>query len=270
MSDLKFNPNNADEFTSLIKEGEFDYIDFGCSKGGSLLFGQQAFNGKRGLGIDCDQSKVELTREAGFDAVRFNIHNLPDEKLVRFVVLSHFLEHVPHPADVFAFVQKACSIATDFVYIQQPYFDADAYLVRNGLKLYWSDWRGLPEHEKYGHCNRMTSLELWILLRDLRETGMDIDFSIHFRHRIQGSGDARIHNLFSPTNQHDFVADEHPDKDEFVEFQEPVFGEIRALITMPGIDHLELQKIVKSEYVFINIEGTTPVDGFRKRNAKDG
>lgn len=247
MSKLNFNLEGAGDFSRLIRGGEFDFIDFGCSKGGSLLFGQQAFGGKRGLGIDCEESKVELTRNAGFEAVNFNIHDIPDEKLVRFVVMSHFLEHVPDPADVKAFIKKACAISTDFVYIQQPYFDSDSYLARNRLKLFWSDWRG--------HPNRMTSLELWIMLRDLRAEGIDINYSIHFRHKILDSSDKRIHSFFSPIDQLEFDESMHPGKSEKIEFQEPVFAEIRALITMPGIDHSELLNSIKYDYMFINERG---------------
>lgn len=257
MNDLNFEPKSTDEFSSLIKQGGFDYVDFGCSKGGSLLFGKQAFKGKKGLGIDCDQSKVELTRNAGYDAVKFNIHDIPDEKLVRFTILSHFLEHVPDLADVTEFVKKACSISTEFVYIQQPFFDADGYLARNGLKLFWSDWRG--------HPNRMTSLEMWVMLRNLHKMGMDIKYSIHFRYRIMDSSDSRIHSIFSPIDQLEYSETEHPDKGDVVEFREPVYAEIRAVITMPGVDHSNLVKKVKSDYVFIDEDANKPVDKFRKK-----
>ena len=68
--------------------------------------------------------------------------------------------------DVKSFVEKACSISKDFVFIQQPYFDADSYLFKKGLKLFWSDWRG--------HPNRMTSLDFNLLLRDLKKNPLSI------------------------------------------------------------------------------------------------
>lgn len=244
MSKLNLYPNGAVDFSNLIKDGVFDYIDFGCSTGGSLLFSQRTLGGKRGLGIDCKQSKVESTRIAGFDAVNFNIHDIPDNKLVRFVIMSHFLEHVPDPSDVKAFIRKACAISTDFVYIQQPYFDSDSYLARNGLKLFWSDWRG--------HPNRMTSLELLITLRDLRMEGIDINYSIHFRRKIKNSDDRRIHSILSPIDQHEYEIGKHPEKPQTIKFVEPVYAEIIAMITMPGIDHLKALQKIKYDSSFIN------------------
>jgi len=116
------NLDDVSDFSSFIKEGGFDHLDFGCSKGGSLDFSKKRFDGFRGLGIDTVQAKVESTRAAGFDAICYNIHEIPEEKLVNFVVLSHFLEHVSTFSDVKAFMRKACVISKDFVYIQQHFF----------------------------------------------------------------------------------------------------------------------------------------------------
>ncbi len=234
-------------FRNLIERAAIDYIDFGCSKGGSLAFAKKRFDGHRGLGIDIDQSKVEQTIAAGYDAISYNIHDIPDEKLVRFVVLSHFLEHVPNPKDVKAFIRKACTISSDFVYIQQPYFDADPYLFERGFKLFWSDW--------YGHPNRMTSLELWLMLRDLKQEGLPITFSLHAHKSITDSADPRIHPLASPFNQHDYAAEVHPPKDPSVQFENNIFHELICLITLPGCDHAEQLKKLRYHRTIIDSSG---------------
>ena len=92
--------------------------------------------GGLGLGIDIDHSKIEQTRACGYNAILFDINKIPDEKLVQFTVLSHFLEHVPNWGDVKSFIRKAITISNEFVYIQQPFFDADCYLFDKGLKLF--------------------------------------------------------------------------------------------------------------------------------------
>jgi len=244
MSYIDFNIAETDDFTKLVLNNGYDFMDFGCSKGGSLLFGEQGLGGIKGLGIDCEQSKVDLTRAAGFDAVKFNIHDIADKKVVRFVVMSHFLEHVPDPADVNAFMQKACSISTDFVFIQQPFFDADGYLANKGLKLFWSDWRG--------HPNRMTSLEVYVLLRNLKEEGLISNYSINFKGKILSSDDRRIHSILSPIDQHEHEIGKHPDKGEEIMFDEPVYAEISALITMPGFDHASQLERLKFDYTIID------------------
>ena len=236
-----------DDFKSLIRQKSIDYIDFGCSKGGSLAFAKKRFNGRRGLGIDIDQSKVEKTSAAGYDAIVYDIHNIPDEKLVRFVVLSHFLEHVPFNSHVKDFIRKACSISTEFVYIQQPYFDADSYLFEEGFKLFWSDWSG--------HPNRMTSLELWLLLRDLKKEGLPITFSLHTFKPIVDSTDACIHSLASPIDQHDYNANIHPTKGALVEFKKDIFRELICLITLPGCNHEEQLKKLRYDHTIIDGSG---------------
>lgn len=235
------------DFRNLIEAASIDYIDFGCSKGGSLEFAKKRFSGHQGLGIDIDQSKVAKTRAAGYEAIRYNINDIPDEKLVRFVVMSHFLEHVPSHLDVKAFIRKACTISKEFVYIQQPYFDADTYLFEKGFKLFWSDWSG--------HPNRMTALEMWLLLRDLKEEGQPITFSLHAHKKITDSADPRIHPLTSNINQLDYNAEVHPPKDPSILFEDNVFHEIVCLITLPGCDHAGMLKKLRYHRTIIDSSG---------------
>ncbi|WP_065692496.1 class I SAM-dependent methyltransferase [Rhizobium sp. AC44/96] len=247
MQDDSLQAAGVADFRKLVETSGFDHIDFGCSKGGSLALAKKRFDGRRGLGIDIDPSKIEQTLAAGYDAILYDIHNIPDEKLVRFVIMSHFLEHVPNLKDVRAFVRKACMISSDFVYIQQPYFDADSYLFERGFKLYWSDW--------FGHRNQMTSLELWLMLRDLQKEGLPITFSLHAHKPITNSVSPRIHPLASPKNQHDYAADVHPPKDRSVRFQSNVFHELICLITFPGCDHAEQLKKLRYHHTIIDSSG---------------
>lgn len=232
MPELRIPVDEA-SFASYVKDSAFDHIDFGCSTGGSLQFARKFLGGERGLGIDIDAAKVERTRAAGFDALVYDLNDIPDRELVNFTLLSHFLEHVPDMRDVRAFIRKACVISSQFVYIQQPFFDADGYLARHGLKLYWSDWRG--------HPNRMTSLEMWLILRDLQAAGVPITFSLFVRNRIKDSADDRVHSLMSPEDQHAYDPARHPHKPEKLVFTDDVFAELVCLITKRGVDHAALR-----------------------------
>lgn len=220
-----------EDIRHVLNQLKIDHIDFGCSKGGSLEFAKKRFEGKCGLGIDIDDTKIAQTRIAGYHALRYDILDIPDEKLVRFVVMSHFLEHVPSPALVKQFIRKACTIASEFVYIQQPFFDADPYLFERGLKLFWSDWTG--------HQNRMTSLELWLILRDLAREGLPITFSLHAHKLVADSTNTSIHSIYSPKDQHGYSAELHPAK-ETIHFDDNVFAELICLITLPGCNHEEI------------------------------
>ena len=223
------------EFSDYVRKGEFDFIDFGCSKGGSIKLGQTRFGGKKGLGIDIDDAKVRICREAGVEAICYDIAAIPDEKLFRFTILSHFLEHIPNPIDVAFYVRKACTISREFVYIQQPFFDADAYLARHSLKLYWSDW--------HGHPNHMSSSDLRVVLRDLQKVGLNIRYSIYARKPITSSDDPCVHSILSPSDQHKFDPT-HPAKNT-VTFTEPVYAELVCLITIGDVAHVELLRIFK-------------------------
>ncbi|QJB28886.1 hypothetical protein [Limnospira fusiformis] len=103
MSNKVISPETGDDFAKLIHEGHFDFLDFGCSKGESIGWSRKFLGGRRGLGIDINKKKVITARSAGYDAVIFDINNIPQKKLVRFTVMSHFLEHVPSRSDVKSF-----------------------------------------------------------------------------------------------------------------------------------------------------------------------
>lgn len=223
-------PQGPDEFADYILNNKIDFLDFGCSNGGSLKWGQRVLGGKEGLGIDIAPKKIATAREAGWRAILYDIQKIPDRKLVRFTILSHFLEHVPDLAAVRKFILKACRVSTEFVLIKQPYFDADGYLLQRGLKTFWADWRG--------HPNLMSSMSLYQILRDLQVAGHLARFSIHARDRILSSADPRIHPLQSPIDQHQYDATCHPPKPPEISFDAPVYYETIAFITMPGVQHL--------------------------------
>lgn len=222
------------DIISLINSKKIDHIDFGCSKGGSLDFALKRLGGRLGLGIDIDLAKVAATNEVGFDAIQYDIDKLPNCKMVRFVVMSHFLEHLPKLIDVKAMIRKACQISTEFVYIQQPFFDADGYLLERGLKLFWSDWRG--------HPNRMTSLEMVLILRDLQKEGFDFSYSLYAHKPVEDSADICVQPLYASSDLGYYVSDQNIKKQSTVRFEDNVFRELVILITFPGTEHQAVAK----------------------------
>jgi hypothetical protein len=142
----------------------YDFVDFGCSVGGSMAFAKKAFNGGTPVGIDIDEKKVARTKEAGFDAVLADATN-PEQfrNNVRFSILSHFLEHLPDYDTVTRAIRTAVRISDEFVFIRQPWFDSDGDLFRNGLKFYWSDW--------HGHPMTLTALQMYRIARDHLNSG---------------------------------------------------------------------------------------------------
>ena len=212
-----------------LREGEYDFLDFGCSRGGSIDLAKRLFDANSGLGIDIAQNKIKEAIESGHDALLYDIHELPPRPLVRFCVMAHFLEHVPNRMDVIAFLEKAAAISREFIFIRQPYFDADGLLFQRGLKLYWSDW--------HGHPNAMTTLNFYSILSQMRSRKRIGNFSIHVGGPVTSSDHSAIHPVDSPRNQHNYDALKHPPKPSGIDFGGQVFTETIVLISKPDQDH---------------------------------
>lgn len=199
----------------------YDFLDFGCGSGGSMRFCELAFGGK-GLGLDINPHKVEQSRRAGFDALVQDVCELDPLTMgrVRYVVMSHFLEHMPTMGLARRCIESAARVAEEFVLIQQPYFDADGYLFERGLKLYWSDLRV--------HTNHMTMLDFHnafaALPRELRSRTI-----IGRRFPIASSRSDEVHCLLSATDQGSWEESVHPPK-ATIDFGFPVFREVFALV----------------------------------------
>jgi len=221
-----------DALKEMLTAGTFDFLDFGCSKGASLRFGMKKLRGRRGLGIDIDAGKVKKTRQAGFEACQADIRGLdahPD--CVDFVVMSHFLEHLPSLSDADACIRTACTAARRFVFIRQPWFDSDGYLFAKNLKFYWSDWDG--------HPNAMTSLQLY---RCLCQVGKASRFRIYGKDRVWRSDDRAIIPLSAPSNSHEWDPARHG-KRLSMDFETPIYREVAAFVAFgdANLDDMEIR-----------------------------
>ncbi|HPI90078.1 MAG TPA: class I SAM-dependent methyltransferase [Spirochaetota bacterium] len=220
-----------DEFIHLFDSIKPEFYDFGCSKGGSMLLAQRVFaqGNKTGIGIDISHEKVNLAKAAGLMAIAFDILDIPPDRKVKFTIMSEFLEHVNDFNDVKRFIRKACDVSTDFIFIKQPYFDADGYLFRLGLKCFWSHWTG--------HPNTMSTLDLYRILKELKNNGIIGKFSIHVKHPVLNSSDPVIIPLESKIDQHHYDSVIHPPKKKKIKFKFPVYQQTVVFITMPGVEH---------------------------------
>lgn len=170
----------------------FDFIDFGCSTGGNVEFVQRVLPDAKGLGIDIDPKKVETAKARGIEAIIFDILAIDSRKSIEFVTMSHFLEHLDNPREAEKFIRKAVDISRSFVHIRQPFFDGDGYLLELGLKCYWSDWRGHPNH--------MKMLDFYKVGSKLLNRKLIHSFSILGRMRIKDSADECIVPIGVPTD----------------------------------------------------------------------
>lgn len=211
---------------TYIDTKNYEFLDFGCSAGGSLSSYGKMFQAKnKGLGLDIDPEKVRLTREKGFNAEVCDITKLQLSARVRFGIMSHFLEHIPSMRDVKAIIRKSSTMVDDFIVIRQPYFDADPYLFSHGFKFFWSNWRG--------HPNCMTLLQFHNILMPMVSEGLIKRFALYGLDPVTSSEDLAIHNLDSNIDQHEWNIEEHTPK-QIIEFTIPVYREVLAIVDLNG------------------------------------
>ena len=208
------------DIEDFIYSEDVDFLDFGSSWGGSLKFGVEVLGGKKGLGIDVNQKRVDSANESGVLAINFDIHKIPDVKLVNFVILSHFLEHIPDYNEAIEFLVKAARVSRDFVFIKQPNFDSDGYLMEKGFKTFYSDWDNHPNH--------MTSIQLYSAINDLKDLGLCKSFKIGKRERIKDSDDPRVLPLMEKKNSHHYNTAKHGRK-KFQEFENVFFENVAVI-----------------------------------------
>jgi SAM-dependent methyltransferase len=209
-----------------INLDNYDFLDFGCSSGGSLDYYAKIFKAKKaGLGIDQDQKKIAIAHGSGHDVIQCDITKLEVKGSVRFVVMSDFLEHIPDLKTVNFIIWQAVSISREFVFIRQPYFDADPYLFQLQLKFFWSDWEG--------HPNRMTTIEFHNIIKEIFNKGAIKRFSFYGHKKVKNSSDPSIHSIWSPKDQHEWKKKEHPPK-KSTRFKFDVFKQLAVVIDING------------------------------------
>lgn len=125
---------------------DYDFLDYGSSKGGSIRHCKGRFHATRGVGVDIDPNKVVKARAAGVDAFVGDATELGISKAVRFVSMLDFLEHLPDLTAVKAAIASAAEVATDFIYIKHPSFEGEELVESLGVRQYWWHWRGHTCH----------------------------------------------------------------------------------------------------------------------------
>ena len=224
----------------------YDFLDFGASKGGCIDFAVARLGGKSGLGVDNDPKKIDQMRQAGYHCIVADvIRSRFPRRSVRFVTMSHFLEHLPNLDAVRAAIANGARAARDFLFIQGPYFDGDEFLRNHGLKFYWSDWHGHP-------CHLTTEL-LATMLRDL---GLR-HYVMLARVPVATSDDPAIHPLASPRDQGEYVRGQHPPKPSMA-FDEPLYHEMVCLVRLRRF--VGWQHVLEARRGCRRIGGTLPLD----------
>ena len=200
---------------------KYDFIDIGCSSGGATDFAKNVFDGGSSLGIDNNANKVAQARAAGYEVIQADaVQACLFVGSVRFVIMSHFLEHLPDLETAEKVMSATCSCARDFVYIQQPWFDSDEMLADLGLKFCWSDWTGHPNHVRVADFVR--------LCEQLLQRQKAVRFVIWGHHLVRSSQEKFLLPLSASRDQTEWSPEKHGLKPD-VSFEQEVFREIRVV-----------------------------------------
>lgn len=220
----------------MIVDGQIDFLDFGCNKGGSILWAQGRLGGINGLGIDINPVPVMKARAKGLSAIVGDATALECKPgAVSFVTMLHFLEHLPAQVASQA-IRSACRMAKDFVYMRHPWFGSDAELLMHGYKLYWSDW---PEHP-----NHFGPLDFYKVIRTVPQAR---EWYIFGRTPITSVQDTALVPLNAAEDSKRAEIEECQRR-RFAPLSGGVFNEVACLI-LTGVSKNPLQSILKDHVV---------------------
>lgn len=125
----------------MINVTGYDFLDFGTGHGGCYDFARERLGGKVGLGFEISKPRVADLKKDGYNCHLADITKIAlPKKSVRFITISHVLEHVPNLDAAANVVKLAINTAKEFVFIEGPSFDFDDMLKKHGLKFYWVGW----------------------------------------------------------------------------------------------------------------------------------
>jgi len=226
--------------SALKRTLDIGFLDLGCSAGDSLLKGREMWQ-CNGVGIDLDAAKVTRAVEEGrlaFQADARTIHE--DGASFRVVQGVHFLEHLPDLETALAVVASAARMCSEAIFFRQPWFDADESLASIGLKLYWSDWTGHPNH--------MSAADLVKALEALVAEGPLQHFAVWGCDPIRSSDHPSVHPLSSPMDQHQYEESAHGPKPLAEPFDFPVYRECVAagFVSVTSSAAIEIREQAKS------------------------
>lgn len=162
------------------RQGEFQAIDWGSSKGGSIEEIRLRYGYSKVVGIDLDPTKVADARSAGRDVILGDATQIDlGVGTVDASFMFHFLEHLPTLSVAKKVIERACRATRSVIYIRQPMFGADEILFNLGLRFDWSTWSA--------HPNRMTTLDFHRILRQLHSSGVVHWFGIGYGYPVHSS-----------------------------------------------------------------------------------
>lgn len=210
----------------------YDFIDLGCSRGGSIEHCMSRFGATRGLGLDTSPRKVEQTRTAGYDAIVGDARELDLDGAVSFVSMLDFCEHLPSARVVEDVLAAAARSARDFLYIKHPSFEGKELAESLGVRQYWWDWHGHTAHVRVAdYCTMLERIGL-------------ANYCVRFLGRIDDSTHATVIPTTMPPDR--LASDAAAITDvPFVRFSPPLWRRQDIFIALRPFTRSEWARIIR-------------------------
>lgn len=158
---------------------------------------------------------------------------LDAENAVRFVSMMDFLEHLPGLEVVEASIERAATVASDFLFIRHPSFEGEGFVESFGLRQYWWNWTGHTAHPRVAdYCTMFERLGL-------------SQYAILYREPIRESSHPSILPLDAPINEHEFDPDRHSPKPE-ISFARPLWRMQDLLVALRPFSSREWSSMIDS------------------------
>jgi hypothetical protein len=203
---------------------EAEFIDVGCGDGRSTYTVRKKLKiVGRSLGIDRSGARLPASDQEEVVFAEADFLSLPNRKQCRFVTLINVLPGTGGYAAAFDLLRKASIVSRDFVYVSQPNFDCNPYLIRLGMKTHYS---GATASRFQG-----TAADYFRMARALLDEGLIQDFSIVESGRIRDSADEVIHPLETPADSGPYDAAIHRYKAEDIVFSDPIYRRLQIILT---------------------------------------
>ncbi len=220
-------------FNVLDKSYKVDIVDFACGEGGSLGWARTVFGWDTLFGVDNYDGTLEKAFGYGYsrksflcaDLLTLDVTKIPKS---RYVIMTHFLEHLKNDDECEVVIRKALQVADEFIFIKHPFFDGDEYLESIGFKFTWSDWPGT-------HDNKVTKKRLDAVLDKI-----GVEYVSGYVNPVIDSSDDKILPFDCPSGQ-PIYNEQICGKKEIVKF-ENVFRETYAFININCKNFSELIK----------------------------
>ncbi len=215
----------------------FDFLDLGSKKGGSILYCQERFSkiynkNLKGIGVDINPVSVDYAIGNGFPSF---VHDITKLKInnykFKFISSLDFMEHLPNKEYVPKVVENISNLASDFLFIRHPSFEDLDYLKGLGLKIDWNDWSG--------HSAMMRVDEFTEIFNNL---GLS-KYCIVFRNPILSSDSPRIIPIDAPVDSHEY--DKSMGNKKSFKFNKPIYAQIDMFVALKDIKKDKWNRIVE-------------------------